>query len=178
MMVKTRKKYLKINIHLRCERKMNKKILNVANVVLSFIILIDVLLISSTVIFDIPSTSYQKILIFDIFTCSILFIDFFNGFYRTNNRKQYFRRNWIKLMAAIPLDVMFLPFLPLGYLKLIRLVRILFLIGEYLILRARKSVTVKSNMELYLLKHQPETLQYRFHQPHYLMTMQATGLLQ
>ncbi|MBR0270823.1 MAG: ion transporter [Methanobrevibacter sp.] len=110
---------------------MNRKFLNVAQVILSIIIVIDVILITSTVIFDVSADFYQKILIFDIITCIILLFDFFYGFFKSDDKRQYFRDNWIELIASIPFDMILSPFMFLRYLRLIRLFRILFLVSEY-----------------------------------------------
>ncbi|WP_407381079.1 hypothetical protein [Methanobrevibacter sp.] len=59
---------------------MNRKLLNVAQVILSFIIIIDVILITSTVIFDIPYDFYQKILILTSSHVSFYFLISFTDF--------------------------------------------------------------------------------------------------
>ena len=70
-------------------------------------------------------------MIFDIFTCIILLFDFLKGLLKSDNRKEYFKRNWLELLAAIPFDIILSPILPLRYLNIVRLLRILILIGEY-----------------------------------------------
>lgn len=110
---------------------MNKKVINVSRAILSLIIIIDIILISLTLIFDVPNDLYQKIMLFDIVTCILLLFDFFMGMFKSDDRKQYFRNNWLEFIAAIPFDILFAPFMFIRYLRLIRLVRILFLVGEY-----------------------------------------------
>ena len=110
---------------------MNQKVLNISHVILSFIIVIDLILITSTLVFDVSSSMYNKILIFDIFTCIILLFDFFRGFYKAEDKKQYLKENWMELIASIPFDVILSSFMMLRYLRLLRLFRMLFLIGEY-----------------------------------------------
>ena len=110
---------------------MNQKVLNVSRMILSFIIIIDLILITSTLIFDVSAAMYQKILIFDIITCIILLFDFFQGLYRAEDKSQYLKENWIELVASIPFDIIFSSFMVLRYLRLLRLFRILFLVGEY-----------------------------------------------
>ena len=56
---------------------MNKKVINVSRAILSLIIIIDIILISLTLIFDVPNDIYQKIMLFDIVTCILLLFDFF-----------------------------------------------------------------------------------------------------
>lgn len=55
---------------------MNRKVINVSKAIMSIIIIIDVILITSTVVFDVPYDFYQKIVLFDIVTCIILLFDF------------------------------------------------------------------------------------------------------
>lgn len=110
---------------------MNKKVLNISRIILSFLVIIDVLLITSTIVFDVSPALYQKIVLFDIFTCMVLLFDFFHGLLKSDNKKQFFKENWLELIASIPFDVIFSSFMLLRYLRLIRLFRILVLVGEY-----------------------------------------------
>ena len=110
---------------------MKKKVINISKSILSLIIIVDVVFISLTIVFDVSNDFYQNIMLFDIITCILLLSDFFWGMSKSNDRKQYFKENWLEFIAAIPFDILFAPFIFLGYLKLIRLVRVLFLIGEY-----------------------------------------------
>lgn len=82
---------------------MNKKVINVSRAILSLIIIIDIILISLTLIFDVPNDLYQKIMLFDIVTCILFLFDFFMGMFKSDDRKQYFRNNWLEFIAAIPL---------------------------------------------------------------------------
>lgn len=98
---------------------------------MSIIIIVDVILITYSLVFDIPGAMYQKIVMFDIVTCIILLFDFFYGFLKSDDKKKYFRDNWIELIASIPFDIILSPFIILRYLRLIRIFRVLFLISEY-----------------------------------------------
>ena len=110
---------------------MNKKILNISKIILSFLIIIDVILITSTLVLDVSQALYQKIVLFDIITCILLLFDFFYGFFKCEDRKQYIKENWLELLASIPFDVIFSSFMVLRYLRLIRLFRVMVLVGEY-----------------------------------------------
>ena len=107
------------------------KILNVSKMILSLIIIVDVILITYSLIFNISDALYHKILLFDIVTCIVLLFDFFYGFFKSPDKKQYFRDNWIELIASIPFDIVLSPFMVLRYLRLIRIVRVIFLVSEY-----------------------------------------------
>ena len=108
-----------------------KKILNVSKMMMSLIIIVDVILITYSLVFDIPGSMYQKIVMFDIVTCIILLFDFFYGFLKSADKKKYFKDNWVELIASIPFDIILSSFMILRYLRLIRIFRVLFLIGEY-----------------------------------------------
>lgn len=98
---------------------------------MSLIIIVDVVLISYSLVFDISTTLYNKIVLFDIMTCVVLLFDFFYGLLKSQDKKQYFKENWLELVASIPFDIILSPFMVLRYLRLIRIFRILFLTGEY-----------------------------------------------
>ncbi len=108
-----------------------KKISNIFRAILSLIVIIDVILLSYSVIFDLSPTFYHKIMIFDIITCMVLVFDFFCGFHKSNDKKEYVKENWIELIVAIPFDIILSPVLALRFLKLIKLVRILLFIAEF-----------------------------------------------
>lgn len=98
---------------------------------MSLIIIVDVVLISYSLVFDISTTLYNKIVLFDIMTCVVLLFDFFYGLLKSDDKKRYFKENWLELVASIPFDIILSPFMVLRYLRLIRIFRILFLTGEY-----------------------------------------------
>lgn len=108
-----------------------KKIINITRMILSLLIVLDVILITYSLVSDISPALYQKILLFDIVICIILLFDFFWGYFKAEDKKEYFKSNWIELIASIPFDIVFSPFMYLRYLRLFRIFRILFLIGEY-----------------------------------------------
>lgn len=108
-----------------------KKMFNVSKIVMSLIIIVDVVLISYSLVFDISTTLYNKIVLFDIMTCVVLLFDFFYGLLKSQDKKRYFKENWLELVASIPFDIILSPFMVLRYLRLIRIFRILFLTGEY-----------------------------------------------
>lgn len=108
-----------------------KKIINITRIILSLLIVLDVILITYSVVSDISPVLYQKILLFDIIICIILLFDFFRGYFKAKDKRKYLKSNWIELLASIPFDIIFSPFMYLRYLRLIRIFRILVLIGEY-----------------------------------------------
>ncbi|MCR5026662.1 MAG: ion transporter [Methanobrevibacter sp.] len=130
-----------------------KKFVNVTKIILSLIIIVDVILITFSLVFDVSVNIYNKILLFDIMTCVVLLFDFFYGLFKADDRKQYFKENWIELIASIPFDIILSPFMILRYLRLIKIFRVLFLISEYfeLIGRFLKNTHLDEILAVFLL---------------------------
>ncbi len=110
---------------------MNKKVLNISKILLSFLVIVDIILITFTLVFDVSAALYEKILFFDIVVCIILLFDFFWGMMKAEDKGQYLKDNWLELIASIPFDIVLSSFILIRYLRLFKLVRILFLVGEY-----------------------------------------------
>ena len=97
--------------------------------------------------------------------CFVLLFDFFKGFFESSNKSDYFKINFIELIAAIPFDLMLYPFLGFNYLRFIKFSRVLLLIilyfkivGEFLknthldeILGVFVLVVIGSTLGLYLI---------------------------
>ena len=94
--------------------QMNTKVLNVSRMLLSILIILDLILITFTIVSDVPPSLYDKILIFDVFTCIILLFDFFRGFFKADDRMHYLKENWLELIASIPFDIILSPFMMLS----------------------------------------------------------------
>ena len=93
---------------------------------LSIIIVINIILISTVIVFELAQ--FNVIVVFDIFVCFVLLVDFFTGFYKSSNRSEYVRQNFVELIAAIPLDLLLSPFLGFSYLRFVKFLRVLLLI--------------------------------------------------
>lgn len=76
---------------------MNRKVINVSKAIMSIIIIIDVILITSTVVFDVPYDFYQKIVLFDIVTCIILLFDFFTDLSSQRTKSSTFMTTGLSL---------------------------------------------------------------------------------
>lgn len=99
----------------------NKKKLNLG---LSLLIVIDLILITLTLVSNVPENIYYGIIVFDTILCIVLLIEFFTRFFKAENKRQFFLRNWLELIAAIPFDLIMLPF-ALNYARFLRLLRVL-----------------------------------------------------
>ena len=97
--------------------------------ILSIIIIINIILISTAIIFNLRE--FNAIYFFDIFVCLVLLSDFFRGFYDAQDKSDYFKKNFIGLLAAIPFDLLLAPFLGFEYMRFIKFFRVLLLIILY-----------------------------------------------
>lgn len=97
--------------------------------ILSIIIIINIILISTAIIFNLRE--FNAIYFFDIFVCLVLLSDFFRGFYDAQDKSDYFKKNFIGLLAAIPFDLLLAPFLGFEYIRFIKFFRVLLLIIFY-----------------------------------------------
>lgn len=119
--------------------KLKTKIYNISNIILSILIIVDVILIASMIVFNFPYSISSKIVTFDIAVCLILFFDFVKGYYGSQDRYTYLKLNYFQLIVAIPWDLFFSPFLGVAYLDIIKFIRVLILttfffkiVGEFL----------------------------------------------
>lgn len=89
---------------------MNKIEKNKFNLILSILILIDLILITYTLISNVPTNIHNNIIIFDTITCISLICEFSLRLFKSENNKQFFIHNWTELIAAIPFDLIMFPF--------------------------------------------------------------------
>lgn len=97
---------------------------------LTILVIIDILLILLSVLFNLSTRYVSFILLFDTILCIILIINFIMKMRRERNKKLFFNNNWLDLFASLPLGVLALPFLSstLYAYPMIILIRVLRLI--------------------------------------------------
>ena len=93
------------------------------NLFLSVLIIIDLILITLTLISDVGEM-YYSIVVFDTVLCLILLMEFSSRLINSDNKKRFFLENWTELIAAIPFDLIMLPFV-FNYARFLRLLRVL-----------------------------------------------------
>ena len=93
------------------------------NLFLSVLIIIDLILITLTLISDVGEM-YYSIVVFDTVLCLILLMEFSSRLINSDNKKRFFLDNWTELIAAIPFDLIMLPFV-FNYARFLRLLRVL-----------------------------------------------------
>lgn len=97
---------------------------NKFNFFLSILIIFDLILITLTLISNVPEDIYYGIVVFDTALCIILLMEFFTRMLDSDNKKSFLLKNWTELIAAIPFDLIMLPFV-LNYARFLRLLRVL-----------------------------------------------------
>lgn len=85
------------------------------------LVIIDMILLLILTFSNVSQHVEQKIIYFDLFVCFILWIDFIYNLYKSNNKKQFLKENWLTIIAIIPLDYFFLRWF--RFIRIIRLIR-------------------------------------------------------
>lgn len=127
------------------------KYLEKPDVILTMLVIIDILLILGSVLFKLGSEYISFILLFDAIVCIVLIIEFIRKLQKSENRRMFFRKNWLALLASLPVALLILPFLSYAAYAypLIVLIRILNLI---LLIKVISKVTEKFLDATYLDK--------------------------
>jgi voltage-gated potassium channel len=116
---------------------MNKIEKNKFNLGLSILILIDLILIVYTLIYNVTTTTYYNIIVFDIIVCILLIFEFNLRLFKSENKRKFFIHNWSELIAAIPFDLIIFP-LVLNYeyflklLIILKFIKVIALVIEFL----------------------------------------------
>ena len=127
------------------------KYLEKPDVILTMLVIIDILLILGSVLFKLGPEYITFILLFDAIVCIVLIIEFIRKLQKSENRRMFFRKNWLALLASLPVALLILPFLSYAAYAypLIVLIRILNLI---LLIKVISKVTEKFLDATYLDK--------------------------
>ena len=110
---------------------MNEKLNVLCDVALSIWILLDLIFLTSSMVFNLTANVYHNLIIFDACLCAVLLFEFFSRFFKSDNKKRFFKNNFTELVAGIPFDLFFFPFLSFAVallaLKVLKFIRILIL---------------------------------------------------
>ena len=87
------------------------KYLEKPDIILTMLVIIDILLILGSVLFKLGSEYISFILLFDAMVCIVLIIEFIRKLQKSENRRMFFRKNWLALLASLPVALLILPFL-------------------------------------------------------------------
>lgn len=126
------------------------EIYNKFNYVLYLLILIDCGLLIVSAVYDVSFISLYFVSIFDLITCIFILIDFIYRCYHAKDKKEFFKHNWIDLIAAIPVDFFLLR--ALRFIKLFKLFKLVKIAKIFVILRKDIKSFFKFIKESYLDK--------------------------
>lgn len=98
--------------------------------ILYLLILIDCGLLVVSAIYDINANYLYLFSLIDLITCIIIFADFLYRAYNSEDKKEFFKHNWIDLIAAIPIN--FFLFRALRFIKLIKLLKVFVMLRKEL----------------------------------------------
>lgn len=106
-------------------------------IILHALIIVDILLITLAMFFDLPRDIAYGIMVFDFCVCIVLLIEWSINFYISKPKKVFLKQksNWLDLIASIPFDVLLPAVIPsaglLRYLRLLKLLRIVALFNRF-----------------------------------------------
>lgn len=108
---------------------------NKFNFFLSVLIIIDLILITLTLISEVGANLYYGIVVFDTALCIILIIEFITRLMDSDNKKRFLLKNWTELIAAIPFDLIMLPFVlnnaHLRIFKILKFIKVIALFSQF-----------------------------------------------
>ena len=106
-------------------------------IILHALIIVDILLITLAMFFNLPKNIAVGIMAFDFCVCIVLLIEWCINFYLSKPKKIFLKQksNWLDLIASIPFDVILPAVIPsvglLRYLRLLKLLRIVALFNRF-----------------------------------------------
>lgn len=106
-------------------------------IILHVLIVIDIVLITIVMFFDLPDDVVSIISTFDFCICAVLLIEWSINFYLSKPKKIFLKQksNWLDLIASIPFDALLpavIPFAGLArYLRLLKLLRVVALFNRF-----------------------------------------------
>ena len=101
------------------------------------LVIIDILFITISLLFNIPDDLEQGMMLFDFCVCILLLAEWFINLYFSSPKLAFLKQkdNWISLIASIPFDLICSVFVPemgiLRYLGLLRFLRVLVLMNRF-----------------------------------------------
>lgn len=113
---------------------MNEKLNKFFEMGLFIWILLDLIFLTCSLVFNLSTHIYHNLIIFDTCLCAVLLFEFFNRFYKADDRKKFFKYNFTELIAGIPFDLLLFPFLSFVgvvlVLKVLKFIRVLILFAQ------------------------------------------------
>lgn len=103
----------------------NDRIKQILEAIIIILIITDLFLLILISFINIPPQTVSLIINFDLFVCIVLFFEFVLKMRGEEKKLRYIRKNWIDIIAMIPVDfLMLLSADYMGFIRFIRLIRI------------------------------------------------------
>lgn len=112
---------------------LDDKIKQIAEAFIIILIISDLFLLILMSFIAIPPQAVSLIIDFDLFVCIILFLEFIIKIRNEKSKLQYIRKNWIDIVAMVPVDLFIL--ISADYLGFIRFIRIIRLARVFVLLK-------------------------------------------
>ena len=113
---------------------MNEKVIKLYEMGIFIWIALDLIFLTCSLVFDLPTRLYYNLIVFDTCLCIVLLIDFGYRLYNAKNKKKFFKRNFTELIAGIPFDLLMFSFIVfpevLIVLTVFKFIRILILFAQ------------------------------------------------
>jgi len=113
----------KIKHHLKFIDTVDDKVKQSIEAIIIVLIITDLFLIILMTFIDMPQSTRNLIIEFDLFVCIILFFEFMIKMRNEKSKLKYIRKNWVDMVAMVPVD--FLAVITSDYIGLIRFIRIM-----------------------------------------------------
>ncbi len=107
-------------------KSVDSRLINLLVMLINLLIIIDIVVISYLIIFQVSPKVGLYLTIFDLIVCVILIIEFFIRLIVSENKKEYIENHWIDFVASMPYDLILpMVFSSLRYLRVIRIIKVL-----------------------------------------------------
>jgi len=114
-----------IKKYLNSLQEFDEKIKQILEAFIIVLIITDLFLLILMTFINLPVSVVEDIIYFDLFVCIMLFFEFILKIRTQKKKLHYIRKNWIDLVAMIPLDFLMLVSGDiLGFLRFIRVIRL------------------------------------------------------
>jgi voltage-gated potassium channel len=124
----------RIKKHLGKSWSLDNKTKQILEAFIIILIITDLFLLILMTFIELPASTVVMIIDFDLFVCIMLFFEFIIRIMNEERKLHYMRKNWIDIVAMIPLDFLILIsgdfFGFIRFIRIIRIVRVLVLLKK------------------------------------------------
>ena len=96
--------------------------------ILIFLTVLDLFFVGYAVFYHVSVTLKFWVVVFDLFVCALMWVEFIYNYRHADNKKQYLKENSLSILGMLPIDFVF--FRALRLVKLIQLIKLFVLARE------------------------------------------------